>query len=223
MNKLTLLNNNHLNNENLLTVRSFNSFGIWLEGRCSWLSSDEWDFSPKFDQSNLAILVAYHKEWKIQVTVLQENSPTENGSFFTIILNNPTEFRRDIRFVYHRKMLGNKNSMSFVSPLKHIVLHYSGDNSLSLLSSTFYGEARSYVAVGEKENIWCEKKAELSLSPLCRQGRESMIVSKIVLEPFQETYGRIWELFGTSEKELYKVHDRQQSMQQLKNATEQSM
>jgi hypothetical protein len=222
LNRLTLLNNNHPNRYNPnYSLKSFNHFGIWMESKTSWLSSDEWDLSPKINQATqLAVLVAYHKEWGIQLTVLQESSPKESGSFITVILKNQTELKREMKFIYHRQIVGmDDHSISFISPSEHTIIQH-GEHLVSLVSSSFHKEKGRMIAVGRKEKIWIEKEGKLALFPLCREGRESMIVTKLSLEPHQETYGRIWEVYGQSLEEIYTLYDKQQLYNQVKRAAE---
>ncbi len=195
-----------------------------MDGECSWLSSKEWDLSPKLDHtSTLSILVAYHKKWGMQITVLQESAPTDHESVMTLILKNQTECKKEVKFVFYCQHNQEKTkSISFVSPSKHAIMQHN-ESQLTLVSSRFNREKESQLAVGKKEKIWFEREGRLALAPLCRDGLESMIVTKVELEPWQETYGRIWEISGHSEQEIYARHDKQKMYHQLKSAAERTL
>ncbi|MFC0473523.1 hypothetical protein ACFFHM_24205 [Halalkalibacter kiskunsagensis] len=164
----------------------------------------------------LSIIVAYHKQWEFQVTILKERFDKELGFVYTVIVKNQSDKKRDIRLVFHQQNLAAfTRQISFVSPSKQTILH-SGQPYLSLLAARFHNEINCQLAVGKKEKVWCDREGTLVLAPLCRDGQESMIVSKLQMEPSQETYGRIWEVFGQTEKEVYVKHYQQATFDKLK-------
>ncbi|WP_332691047.1 hypothetical protein [Halalkalibacter lacteus] len=171
----------------------------------------------------LSIIVAYHKQWEFQVTILKERFDKELGFLYKVILNNQSDEKRDIRFVYHQHNLASlTRQVSFVSPSKQTILHY-GKPYLSLLASRFHNEINCQLAVGKKEKVWCDQEGTLVLAPLCTDGQESMIVSRIQMNPSQETYGRIWEVFGQTEEEVYIKHYKQVTFDKLNQATKQTL
>ncbi|KHF41835.1 hypothetical protein [Halalkalibacter okhensis] len=224
MNKLILLNSKH---PNMITIQKNNHhflkrFGVWLNGKCSWLNSDEWEMSSKQERgSDLSIVVAFHKEWRIQLTILQEFKKEESSFVYTFVFKNQSEELRNIKFVVHQQRCGNVSSkVAFVSPLKQTIMHY-GSPILTLLAANFFRSKVSQLAVGKREIIWSEISGNLAVSPLCQTGHESMMVTSIQLDPWQETYGRIWEINGTSEEEVMQRHDRQIRSEHLKQVTKQ--
>jgi hypothetical protein len=206
------------------SLYSHKNLGIWLNGKFSWLSSEEWDMSPREGNGGaLSIIVAYHKQWEFQVTILKERFEKELGFVYTVILKNQSDEKRDVRFVFHQQNLTSfSRQISFVSPSKQTILHY-GKPYLSLLASRFHNEINCQLAVGKKEKLWCDREGTLVLAPLCRDGQDSMIVSKLQMESSQETYGRIWEVFGQTEEEVYLKHQQQVTFDQLKQVTKQTL
>ncbi|ARK29381.1 hypothetical protein [Halalkalibacter krulwichiae] len=218
MNKLTILSSKHRNNTLFDQMKLLKSIGVWLEGKCSWLNDQsDWDLSPKVRSSfsPVEILVAYHKRWGLELTILQEKSFKEEDNVITVIIKNQTELKKELKLVYHRQLLNQDSSENviFVSPSEKAIFQHSG-SLLTLVSSKFTREKNSECAVGRKDSIWSEAEGALAFTPLCGEGRECMIVTKIELEPWQETFGRIWEITGCSEEEVYHRHFRHQSIDQ---------
>ncbi len=200
------------------------SFAIWMEGECSWLSSNEWDLSPKIDHtSTLSILVAYHKKWKIQITVLQERSAKDLENVMTVIVKNQSDTKKTIKLIFHCKFIGESVSgISFVAPSEQSIMQHN-EGQLTLVSSQFNRQQDSQLAVGKKEKIWNEQEGRLAIAPLCRDGRESMIVTNVELDSWQEIYGRIWEVSGYYESDVYAKHKKQKAYDQLKRAAERTL
>ncbi|WP_332632108.1 hypothetical protein [Halalkalibacter flavus] len=224
MNKLILLNSKH---PSMFTFQKKNhhflkKFAVWLDGKCSWLNSSEWEMSSKQERgSDLSIVVAFHKQWNIQLTILQEYKKEESSFVYTFIFKNQSEENLNIKFVVHQQRFGAVSSkVAFISPLRQTIMHY-GSPILTLLATNFFQGKESHLAVGKREKIWSEKSGNLAVSPLCQSGHESMMVTSLQLAPWQETYGRIWEINGTSEEEVLMKHDKQIRSDHLKQVSKQ--
>ncbi|MDT8861733.1 hypothetical protein N0O92_16060 [Alkalihalobacillus sp. MEB130] len=224
MNKLMLLNSKL---PNMISFKKnyyhfLKSVGVWVNGKFSWLNSKNWDLSPRQERgSALSIIVAFHKEWKIQITILQEWKKDENSMVYTFITKNQSSENMDIKFVVHQqRMINTEKNIAFVSPSKQAIIHY-GERDLTLFAANFFQEKESQLSVGKKEQIWSEKEGKLALSPLCQEGHESMVVTRLQLAPWQETYGRMWEITGESQEEVFFKHDKQIRSDQLRQVTKQ--
>ncbi|GAE24763.1 hypothetical protein JCM9140_715 [Halalkalibacter wakoensis JCM 9140] len=198
--------------------------GIWIDGTSSWLNDGQWDISPKqIRGGTLSIMVAYHPKWKIQVTMLEEQKKTDSSIFYTFIVKNQSNDKKDMKFLmHHQKMESASTKVAFVSPLKQAIIHY-GEPIISLLAADFFKEKESQLAVGKKEKIWCNSKGMLAVSPLCQEGLESMMVTKLTLLPLQEVYGRVWEFHGQSEEEVLAKHELQIGSEELEQVTKQML
>lgn len=193
-------------------------FAIWINGQTAWLNSEQWDV-----RSDSSIVIAYHSEWQLQVTLLQEYLEADQCFVSTFILKNQSERQRELRFIVHRQtVLGIAPSVTFVSPSKQAILHY-GQESLFLLAGKFRHELESQLAVGRKESVWNEQTGSLALSPLCQNEHECMISARLALEPNQETYGRIWEIHGHTEETVLAGHEKQLKHDQHVQMTKRSV
>ncbi len=132
-----------------------------------------------------------------------------DSSLYTFIVKNQSDEQRELRFLMHQQMnVITEPSVSFVSPMNQVILHY-GQDSLTLVASKFYNEKESQLSVGRKDMIWNEQAGTLALSPLCQNEQEWMILTSLLLASQQETFGRIWEIHGRSEDAVWEAHEKQ--------------
>lgn len=202
--------------------QTLRKFAVWKDGHCSWLSSKEWNISPSVTQGiSLSILAAYHSKWNLHVTILHEYLDCEKELMYTFIIHNESEQRTECKLVYYEQTIGEiEPTVAFVSPVEQAISYY-GNNGFKLLATKFQPDQTSQLAVGSKQVIWDEQIGNLALSPLSRKCEDSMVVTNIRLEPLAESYGRIWNIQGKSEKEVYKKYKKLVANDQLDTATDQ--
>lgn len=182
-------------------------FGIWMDGHCSWLNSLEWDISPtEMKETNVTVIAAFHKVWKIHVTILQERLHQASHFDYTFTIKNHSNRDRVIKFVYHHNSNSNDEQVvSMVSSSEKTVMHYNG-NKISLLATHFFQHENFHLAVGERETIWNEKTGSLTLSPIWRGAQESMMVTELHMSKNEERVGRVWGVQGETEEDVHQAH-----------------
>lgn len=195
-----------------------------MDGQFSWLCSEQWRVSPLYStKSNVPILIAYHSEWQLHVTLLQEYDNEEQQSTYTFILKNQSEQQRELRFIVHQQLLcKTEPTVHFVTPANQAILHYH-HGGLSLLAAKFHREEETQLAVGKREDIFDEETGTLALSPLCQNEQECMISTKLIIESQKESHGQIWEIYGRTEESVLALHNKQLKADQLMQRTNQML
>lgn len=207
--------------DNLSTSRSSgHRIGVWVDGRFSWISDDNWDVNISFDDDALiSDITSTNHDLQIELHFRDFVDPDQNVLFRQITVKNIGDGYKNIRLFMHQvfeiSRRGRGDTALFV-PDERYILDYKGRCSLLIYGQNSEGVTFDQYAVGNYE---IEGKAgtfvdaedgELSNNNVEHGGVDSVVRFSCPLAGGSETTIDYWIVAADSQAYAERIHHKLQ-------------
>lgn len=172
--------------DNLTTARSNDhKIGVWVDGKFSWVGSDNWIITINFETNALVSIVQMHNK-DLRISLLLQDFVDHEFNMFCrkMTITNEADSPRDIRIFMHQvfeiSRRGRGDTALFV-PEENYILDYKGRYSLLIYGQSTEGTIFDQFAIGNygiegKEGTYKDAEdGELSGSPVEHGGVDSVL------------------------------------------------
>ncbi len=187
-------------------------FGVWVDGRLSWVRSSDWDLTLAYEEDTLVTRVtAESRSLRIHLRCSDSVDYKENIYIKRISLKNLSGAEREFRIFFHHDyhILGSPTGdTAYYDPDEKAVIHYKGNRYflMSGLRNGFYGVDQYATGVKEfrgMEGTW--KDAEDGLlegNPISQGSVDSALSFGIKVGPGEEETLYYWIAAGKNYAEV---------------------
>ncbi len=204
--------------DNLTTARSaHHKIGIWVDGRFSWVSHDEWDISVDFETDALVSVVSMkHRDLGIELFCNDFVDSDVNALCRSIKVRNHSDSRKDVRVFIHQvfqiSRAGRADTALYV-PDEHYLLDYKGRCSLLIYGQLADGTPYDQFSIGNygiegKEGTYKDAEdGELSNNAVEHGGVDSVLRFVCSIDPDQEENIHYWIIAADSQYSAENIHN----------------
>ncbi|WP_054712097.1 hypothetical protein [Bacillus sp. JCM 19041] len=161
--------------------------GFWHEGATSWIGDSSWKVNAAFSKTASSVISqAYHKQWNLNMTILDRQTEDQLGSVRHITLKNESDHSRHIKLLLHQMPIAQREGVVFYSPQEKALIHHSQD-SYSLFSVQMPCAQHIQHGAGPLKQNWSDQEGKLFFAPFSATSMESVIAASVTIEP-RETY-----------------------------------
>lgn len=161
--------------------------GFWHEGATSWVGDSAWTVNAAFSKTASSVMSqAYHKQWNLNMSVLDRQTDDSLGSVRLITLKNESDHPRHIKLLLHQMPIAQREGVVFYSPQEKALIHHS-QNSYSLFSVQMPCAQYIQHGAGPLMQNWNDQEGKLFFAPFSATSMESVIAASVTIEP-RQTY-----------------------------------
>ncbi len=167
--------------------------GVWVDGRFSWIDSDDWEISMRYlPETLVSKCVATNKRLQVLLEVNDAVYSFQNLYIKKIYVKNLAGSSRSIRlfFSHDFHMYGEDlGETALFEPMQRAVIHYKRKRYFLINGLNDRGEGISEYAIGQKESFGKEgtwKDAEdgvLAGYPVAQGSVDSTVAFNLVVDP----------------------------------------
>jgi GH15 family glucan-1,4-alpha-glucosidase len=203
--------------DNLTTARSNDhKIGVWVDGKFSWVGSDDWIITTNFETNALVSIIQMHNK-DLQVSLLLQDFVDHEYNVFCrkITITNESDSPRDIRVFMHQvfeiSRRGRADTALFV-PEENYILDYKGRYSLLIYGQSTDGTIFDQFAIGNygiegKEGTFRDAEdGELTGNPVEHGGVDSVLRFPCSLGANCSTTLDYWIITADSQYSAEQIH-----------------
>lgn len=129
----------HVGLENHVRGHYAHRVGVWIEGRLSWVSDNEWQVEVRCDDDALAsAIVAKHEGLEIELVFADTVCESHDTFLRSVVVINHASRARDIKLYFNhefeiQKMHGSDTA--YFDPRAHAIVHYKGHRVFAIGAS----------------------------------------------------------------------------------------
>lgn len=204
--------------DNLSTSRgSRHKIGVWVEGKFSWLESDDWTSIVNIEPDALISDITFvNSRLGIEIKTRDFVDSEFNAFCRQLTVHNTADYDRTVRLFFHQAFQissgGRADTALFVPGDNHYLLDYKGRCSLLIHSRSADGATFDQYAVGNcaienKEGTWRDAEdGELSNNAVEHGGVDSVVRNVLSLGSKSSEVIEYWVVAADSQYGAERLH-----------------
>jgi oligosaccharide amylase len=187
-------------------------FGLWVDGKFSWLSEDVWKRELRYLDDTLVTEVKLTNE-TLQVEIISNDTVDSLANIFLrrLKINNLSDKKREFRIFFHHDFYISETEVgdtAFFDPETFSLIHYKGQRYFLINTDkgveTF---ATGRKAFQGQEGTWRDAEdGRLAEGAVTEGSVDSTIGRTFFLEPYATVEMFYWIAAGTSYREVFELN-----------------
>lgn len=166
----------YVGSENHIGRRDVHKIGVWVDGRISWFSDDEWIIDVRYKEDTMTSdIVARNESMRLSVNFADVVYNEKNIFLRSITVNNHAEEDREIKLFFNQQFEISQTyyaDTAYYNPALHALVHYKGRRVFLVSARDENGEFFTEYSTGlfnieGKEGTWRDAEdGKLSKNPI---------------------------------------------------------
>ncbi len=195
-------------------------FGVWCDGRMSWVADEGWERSLKYEEDTLVTeVVLVHREMGLRLICHDCVDCSSDTYLRRIELENLHGGERDVRLFWHHDLNiagSREGDTAYYDPSRRALIHYKGQHWFLISGTNGREWGLSSYAVGiighhQAEGTWRDAEdGSLSRNPISQGSVDS--VGRVMVRVKQKATAYMWICAGRNQSEVSRLdHDIRQT------------
>ncbi|MCH7850420.1 MAG: glycoside hydrolase family 15 protein [Nanoarchaeota archaeon] len=190
--------------------------GVYVDGKFSWLSEDNWDLSIKYrGQTMVSEVTAHNSELQIGLTINETVHPEKNVLLRRVNIENRGENKRDIKLFFSSHFVISETRIGdtvYFDPISKSIINYKGRRYFLMggmhEEKPFTEYSTGNTQVDGKEGTWkdCED-GNLSKNNIEHGAVDSALGFIVTLDPHQTKCVDYWICVGKNHNEVVSLKE----------------